>query len=260
MRVNLCPNAAYAKLSILTPVFYRLSSVTSCISMVLSDIFQRHCLLCLCKGLALTFSVRPSHGGTVCCGTACWPALAQYLSYRSQGLVKQDPLISQKYFTIKNTLDCLNITLLELLFDSKVGSVMPIGSSLQYVLRNGSCLAFIFCCLFWMHCFAQTVEDYGIAGAKPSNYIPFSVPAQKLIPLSLCFSSVFPDKKENAPGLSPWLYILKFLHAFLKMDRIFHGELAPHHVCRTSVLRQTLDECLSRKLRGTCGEWEQINV
>lgn len=81
----------------------------------------------------------------------------------------------------------------------------------------------------------------GTAVAKPSNYIPFPVLARKLIALSLCFSSLFPVKKENASGLSPWLYILKVLHAFLKMDRIFYRELAPHHVCRTSVQRQTLD-------------------
>lgn len=33
----------------------------------------------------------------------------------------------------------------------------------------------------------------GIAAAKLSNYIPFSVPAWRLIPMSLCFSSFVPQ-------------------------------------------------------------------
>lgn len=170
MRVNFCPSPAYAKLYMLTLVFYRLSSVTSCISMVLSDIFQDHCLFCFPRGLTLTFPLRLSQGRTVCCGTACWLAVAQYLGYRSQGIFCQagSSCFSKILHNKKLLWTAWALHFLNNCWRKKVDSVMPIGCSLQYILKNSSCLAFIFCCLFSVCCFVQTptAEDYGHCSSK----------------------------------------------------------------------------------------------
>lgn len=90
----------------------------------------------------LMFPLKLSWGRTVCCGTACWPAVVQSVSVLqvlgshfffcqagSSGLSKI--LHNKKLLWVAWAFS-------EILFDKKVGSVMPTVSSLQYILKTGS--------------------------------------------------------------------------------------------------------------------------